>query len=52
MQEYDVVEWFPIGEALRRLSYPNEARVVDKAQQALTQDFRGSLPEKFLPKGI
>ena len=33
--EYDVVEWFPIGEALRRLSYPNEARVVDKAQQLL-----------------
>jgi 8-oxo-dGTP pyrophosphatase MutT (NUDIX family) len=33
--EYDVVEWFPIAEALRRLSYPNEARVVDKAQQVL-----------------
>jgi 8-oxo-dGTP pyrophosphatase MutT (NUDIX family) len=33
--EYDVVEWFPIGEALRRLSYPNEARVVDKAQHVL-----------------
>ncbi|MGI9147013.1 MAG: NUDIX hydrolase [Chloroflexota bacterium] len=33
--EYDLVEWFPIGEALRRLSYPNEARVVDKAQQVL-----------------
>ena len=24
-----------IAEALRRLSYPNEARVVDKAQQVL-----------------
>ncbi|MBV9325657.1 MAG: NUDIX hydrolase [Chloroflexi bacterium] len=34
--EYDVVEWFPIGEALRRLSYPNEARIVDKAQQVLS----------------
>ena len=33
--EYDVVEWFPIAEALRRLSYPNEARVVDKAQRVL-----------------
>ncbi|MDQ3811531.1 MAG: NUDIX hydrolase, partial [Chloroflexota bacterium] len=33
--EYDVVEWFPITEALRRLSYPNEARVVDKAQRLL-----------------
>ena len=37
--EYDVVEWFPIGEALRRLSYPNEARVVDKAQQVLASEF-------------
>jgi 8-oxo-dGTP pyrophosphatase MutT (NUDIX family) len=34
--EYDVVEWFPIGEALKKLSYPNEARVVDRAQQVLT----------------
>jgi 8-oxo-dGTP pyrophosphatase MutT (NUDIX family) len=34
--EYDVVEWFPIGEALRRLSYPNEARIVDRAQQVLS----------------
>ncbi|HEX8967917.1 MAG TPA: NUDIX hydrolase [Chloroflexota bacterium] len=34
--EYDVVEWFPIGEALRRLSYPNEARVVDRAQHVLS----------------
>lgn len=34
--EYDVVEWFPIGEALRRLSYPNEARVVEKAQHVLS----------------
>jgi 8-oxo-dGTP pyrophosphatase MutT (NUDIX family) len=33
--EYDVVEWFPIGEALRLLSYPNEVRVVEKAQQVL-----------------
>jgi 8-oxo-dGTP pyrophosphatase MutT (NUDIX family) len=36
--EYDVVEWFPIAEALRRLSYPNEARVVDKAQQVLSAE--------------
>ena len=34
--EYDVVEWFPVTEALRRLSYPNEARVVDKAGQLLS----------------
>jgi 8-oxo-dGTP pyrophosphatase MutT (NUDIX family) len=34
--EYDVVEWFPIGEALRKLSYPNEARVVDRAHHVLT----------------
>ncbi len=36
--EYDVVEWFPLHEALRRLSYPNEARVVDKASQVLGTD--------------
>jgi len=36
--EYDVVEWFPIGEALRKLSYPNEARVVDRAQEVLTSE--------------
>jgi len=33
--EYDVVEWFEIAEALRNLSYPNEARVVEKAQNVL-----------------
>jgi 8-oxo-dGTP pyrophosphatase MutT (NUDIX family) len=33
--EYDVVEWFSVGEGLRLLSYPNEVRVVEKAQQVL-----------------
>ena len=33
--EYDLVEWFPISEAIRKLSYPNEARVVDKAHALL-----------------
>jgi 8-oxo-dGTP pyrophosphatase MutT (NUDIX family) len=34
--EYDLVQWFPISEALRRLSYPNEARVVDRALEVLS----------------
>lgn len=38
--EYDVVEWFTLGDALRALSYPNEIRVVEKARQAL-----GEAPE-------
>jgi 8-oxo-dGTP pyrophosphatase MutT (NUDIX family) len=29
--EYDVVEWFPIDEAERRLSYPNERQVLARA---------------------
>jgi len=33
--EYDVVEWFTFQEALRRLSYANEAHVVEKAQLVL-----------------
>ena len=40
--EYDVVEWFPIGAALRSLSYPNEARVVEKALHALEPSPNGS----------
>lgn len=35
--EYDVVEWFAIEDALKRLSYPNEARVVEKALDALSR---------------
>lgn len=34
--EYDLVEWVPIAEALHRLSYPNEVRVVERALSALT----------------
>ncbi len=33
--EYDVVEWFPIMEAINTLSYANEARVVERARDAL-----------------
>lgn len=29
--EYDRVQWFPVGEALRLLTYPNEAEVVRRA---------------------
>ena len=34
--EYDVVEWFPIAEAHRRLSYPNERNVLARAEAELT----------------
>lgn len=33
--EYDVVEWVPIEDAVARLSYSNEMKVVQKAQEAL-----------------
>jgi 8-oxo-dGTP pyrophosphatase MutT (NUDIX family) len=29
--EYDYVEWVPAEEALRRIAYPNEARLVERA---------------------
>jgi len=29
--EFDDVEWFPAEEAQRRLTYPNEAKILDKA---------------------
>ena len=35
--EYDVVAWFPIEEARRRISYANEARVVEQAAQLLAR---------------
>jgi 8-oxo-dGTP pyrophosphatase MutT (NUDIX family) len=33
--EYDLVEWFPIRRALEVMSYPNEARLVEKAAALL-----------------
>ena len=33
--EYDVVEWFEPAEALSLLSYPNEAKMVEQALEAL-----------------
>jgi RimJ/RimL family protein N-acetyltransferase/8-oxo-dGTP pyrophosphatase MutT (NUDIX family) len=32
-QEYDRVEWVPVEEACRRLSYPNEVEIVRKASE-------------------
>ena len=29
--EFDAVDWFPLAEARRRLSYPNERRILDMA---------------------
>ena len=33
--EYDVVEWFPLAEAHRHLTYPNEREVLARAEAAL-----------------
>lgn len=38
--EYDVVEWFPLAEAHRRLSYANERAVLERAEAALTVGLR------------
>ncbi|MCX6023105.1 MAG: NUDIX hydrolase [Chloroflexi bacterium] len=35
--EFDRVQWFPVEEALRVLTYPNEADVVERAVAALTR---------------
>jgi 8-oxo-dGTP pyrophosphatase MutT (NUDIX family) len=33
--EYDVVEWFPISEAARRLTYQNEVNILYQAEEIL-----------------
>lgn len=35
--EFDVVEWLPAEEALRRLTYANEARVLERALAVIAQ---------------
>jgi 8-oxo-dGTP pyrophosphatase MutT (NUDIX family) len=35
--EYDLVEWFPAGEALRLMTYRNEAHVVRRALDAIDE---------------
>lgn len=34
-QEYDLVEWFPLSEACRRLSYQNEVNILYQAEDVL-----------------
>lgn len=34
-QEYDMVEWFPLSEACRRLSYQNEVHILYQAEDVL-----------------
>lgn len=34
-QEYDLVEWFPIAEACRRLTYQNEVNILYQAEEVL-----------------
>jgi 8-oxo-dGTP pyrophosphatase MutT (NUDIX family) len=33
--EYDIVEWFPLDEARRSMSYPSEIQIVDRAEKIL-----------------
>ncbi|HBE24304.1 MAG TPA: hypothetical protein DDW33_01285, partial [Ktedonobacter sp.] len=33
--EYDMVEWFPLPEACRRLSYQNEVKILYQAEDVL-----------------
>jgi 8-oxo-dGTP pyrophosphatase MutT (NUDIX family) len=39
--EYDLAEWFPLAEARRVLSYRNEQKVLERAEEALEQGVRG-----------
>ena len=34
-QEYDLVEWFPLAEASRRLTYQNEVNILNSAEEIL-----------------
>lgn len=38
--EFDVVRWFPAGEALRTLTYANEAGVAEKGVNLVQQRYR------------
>lgn len=42
--EFDEVHWFPVEEAMRLMSYPNEVTIVRKAIHAASGS-RGSLPD-------
>ena len=33
--EYDLVQWFPLAEACRRLTYPNEVQILSQAEEML-----------------
>ena len=35
--EFDFVEWFPLAEALKTMTYPNEARIVEKSSALAAQ---------------
>lgn len=41
--EYDSVDWFPVAEACRMLTYPNEQGVVRKAAEVLARSAAGSI---------
>jgi 8-oxo-dGTP pyrophosphatase MutT (NUDIX family) len=44
--EYDRVEWLPVAEALKTLSYENEAEIVRKAQALIEKGQGHDLPPR------
>ncbi len=38
--EYDLVEWFPLSEASRRLTYQNEVHILNQAEEVLQRELQ------------
>ena len=38
--EYDLVEWFPLSEASRRLTYQNEVNILNQAEEILQRELQ------------
>lgn len=45
-QEYDCVEWFPLAEASRRLTYQNEVNILSQAEEVLQRWLQSQREEK------
>ena len=49
--EYDLVAWFPVAEALRVMSYPNEIEIVQKAIRLIERRFAATAQGQTSPGG-
>jgi len=45
--EYDLVEWFPLAEACRRLTYQNEINILYQAEETLQQWLQRQRKERW-----